>query len=195
MKTKLLTTSSAAIMAALLNACAPVQDQPKPSVSSGKDVIADEPALEQAIIRRVNDIRSRSNLSTLARDQDLDRLARMHSRYMKSNQAKLELGGADTSYAGREGRQYAAYRLYCCDYSDENVASFTVSGSPQQTAEAVVKLWEDLPNNKEPMTLPMLNRTGISVTKGSDGYYFVTQIFARKSPYPHEPMKRIGGHW
>jgi hypothetical protein len=41
----------------------------------------------------------------------------------------------------------------------------------------------------------MLNRTGISVTKGSDGYYFVTQIFARKSPYPHEPMRRIGGVW
>lgn len=181
-------------MSAILNACAPMQEQSQPPASSGSNKVARHGELERAIVSEVNRIRSEAGLTPLRRDPNLDLLARRHSRYMVSNQSQLDLGGADISYAGKEGRQLAAYRLYGYEYCDENVASFTVSGGPEQTAETVAELWEEHPDPKKPVTMAVFNRTGVSVMQGSGGHYFVTQIFGKKSSYPDELIRRVAGY-
>ena len=181
-------------MSAILNACAPMQEQSQPPASSGSNKVARHGELERAIVSEVNRIRSEAGLTPLRRDPNLDFLARRHSRYMVSNQSQLDLGGADISYAGKEGRQLAAYRLYGYEYCDENVASFTVSGGPEQTAESVGQLWKRHPNSKKRVTTSMFNRTGISVIQGSEGHYFATQIFGKKSSYSNELNRRFAGY-
>ncbi len=209
MKTQAVTVVGIAIAVFAMLSCAPSQSLMSPAGYSGKAGIAgrgagssfagsssdagtaDESALEAAVVDRVNCFRASVKSAELCRDADLDRLARLHSRYMRNNQAKLELGGADTSYAGEEGRRFAAYRLYGFDDSSENVASFKLSSTPVKTAEAILQMWKEKPNNLKPMENGLWNRTGISIQRGADGYYFVTQIFGWKSPFT-SGRSRIG---
>jgi uncharacterized protein YkwD len=213
MKPQVVTIVGTAIAVVAMLSCAPNQSLMSPVGSSGKAGLtvrsagnsagsacagsswkagtSDESALEAALVDRVNRFRDSVKATELSRDADLDRLARLHSHYMRTNQAKLELGGADTSYAGQEGRRFAAYRLYGYDDSSENVASCKLSSTPAKTAEAILQLWKGKPNNIGPMKDGLWNRTGISIQRGADGYYFVTQIFGWKSPYMLE-RSRIG---
>lgn len=181
-------------MSAILNACAPMQEQSQPPASSGGNNVARRGELERDIVSEVNRIRSGAGLTPLRRDPNLDLLARRHSRYMVSNQSELDLGSSDVSHAGKEGRQLAAYRLYGYEYCDENVASFTVSGGPRQTAETLAELWEGRADPKKPVNMAVFNHTGISVMQGSGGHYFVTQIFGKKSSYPDELIRRVAGY-
>lgn len=194
MKLDFNTPIPAVLMSVIFNACAPMQQQSQSLASSGGNESARDAELELAIVSEVNRVRSRAGLESLSRDSKLDLLARRHSRYMVSNQNQLDLGCADISHAGKEGRQVAAYRLYGYEYCDENVASFTVSGGPKQTAESVGQLWKRHPNSKKRVTTSMFNRTGISVIQGSEGHYFATQIFGKKSSYSNELNRRFAGY-
>lgn len=119
---------------------------------------------DEAMLRMVNAARASESLAPLARDPELDRLAREHSLEMlKQRVVGHDIGDGDP--AARIGASSVQARI-----TGENVASAA-------TVEAAHRaLWAS-PSHRGNLLFHQFSRVGLAVVRAPDGAVWVTELF------------------
>jgi uncharacterized protein YkwD len=136
-------------------------------VSSGKVETITAGALEQDILREVNDYRRKKGLPALKSNSVIATEASVHSHAMARKQVAFGHGGYGTRV------QRISQRLEGILGSAENVAVGNMS------AAEVVKRWINSPTHRKNIE-GSYNLTGIGVSKDVTGRFYYTQLFIRK---------------
>jgi len=126
--------------------------------------------LEADTFRAVNDRRRAAGLGALARNVDLDAVARAHSR----DQART---GGGSRHDGSDGRGPAErVRDAGIGYSAmaENVAMNLNYDDP---VKAAVDGWMDSPGHRRNILEPRYRQTGLGVAIAGNGAIYFTQVF------------------
>jgi uncharacterized protein YkwD len=126
----------------------------------------------------VNDYRLSQGEQPVERHAGLDRLARQHCEYLRSNRGTFSLYGKNVSHFGFEGRAVAAREVYQMSSVSENVAAANYPGS--NSAAVIVQLWKESRDHHTNMTEDWTH-SGIGVVVDSDGMVFATQLFATQN--------------
>jgi uncharacterized protein YkwD len=125
---------------------------------------------EQKIHQLINQYRSSINLPILELDEKISQLAREHSDAMANK--KIPLGNCGFKERIRKIALFVPNKA-----ASENVASYEGN---LVSEEIVVQFW--LKSAKHRKTIQDdYNLTGIGIAKNSDGVYYFTQIFIKKS--------------
>ena len=126
-------------------------------------------ALEAALHRDVNVIRSQRHLIPLRRIPDLDRVARAHSADMArrgylSHETPEGVNPVDRMRrAGVDGFSLAAENAGRTDRSDPN--------------REIVQGWLHSPSHRHNLYTPPFNATGIGIARAPDGTLYYTQLY------------------
>ena len=126
------------------------------------------------ILLRTNEYRAEKGLGNVVRDEELDRLALIHSRNMAT-------GKVPFSHNGFEERAEAyrkAGKMFVSAFS-ENVAVGARNGVE------VMQGWIESPGHRKNIE-GSYNRMGIAVVRDKDGALYFTQLFA----YGEQPARR-----
>lgn len=143
--------------------------------SQGRGLTAS--AIQDDIIRRVNQYRISQGKKSVKHHAGLDKIALRHAKYMMQNRDK-----ARVSHAFHNRRSYEAYGSYGMMGLGENVG-YTESSSP---ARHLVSMWIQSSGHRKNM-LGQWQYTGIGVVIAPDGAVFATQLFARDYKLQQSP--------
>lgn len=158
---------SSVLVAVVLLGCGATQ--PDQSVASRSSAPASSYAeVEVQIVDVVNEARRTEGRSPLAWNEDLAALARSHSRAMASGEVPF-------GHAGIGARLSESMAIRGARAAAENV-----SRQPRAAAEVAprsIERWMGSPKHRKNL-LGDYAVTGVGVARGSDGSYYVTQIFA-----------------
>ena len=137
--------------------------------ASVAQAVAPAAPVEEAVVRRVNEIRRTAGLEHLAPDMKLAELARDHScRMARDNLLAHDAGG---SLAARVGSAGIAYRAI-----GENLARIASGGDP---VERAVDGWMKSQGHRANILSADFTTTGVGVCRRDDGAYYVTQLFVK----------------
>lgn len=120
-------------------------------------------ALEQSVLKQVNQYRADRGLAPLALDPELCRQAQLHSQTMATGRSMNHDG-----FAQRMANVTQSYQN-----ASENVAYNHGYPDPDQQA---VDNWIDSPEHRQNIE-GEFNLTGIGITRNAEGEYYFTQIF------------------
>jgi uncharacterized protein YkwD len=167
----------------LLAACASTQSNMAPpppervnltSLPQGASAAAQgENALTRAVLANINDYRAKKSLPPLAEDQDLRRAAAVHSADMVT---RGFLGHFNPDGQGPNERVKAVKPDFKGTVA-ENIGVTAISGTPDDTAAALMKLWVASPPHRKNMVGAAYTLAGVGAAE-IDGKVFVTVVFA-----------------
>jgi len=173
------------LAAAALSSCASSPESTRMAVSATiRPETASTPASSgdrstaSRLFDAVNDYRLSQGEQAVERHAGLDRLARQHCEYLRSNRGTFSLYGKNVSHFGFEGRAIAAREVLQMSSVSENVAAANHPGS--QASGVIVELWKQSNDHHKNMTDDWTH-SGIGVVVDSDGMVFATQLFATKN--------------
>lgn len=180
--------SIAAATLGLLSSCA---YQP-----AGRSAIAGDPVFSSDIRSEVDRHRVEAGSPALARHEGLDRLALVHSEYLRSHRNQLDLESQQGRHLGSYGRKLAASRIYDFSYVNEYVVISDLPASDAKSplafdAVEVVKLVNDADDGMA-VSKKDWTHSGVGVVTDEDGTVFTTQIFATKNPFQDGLRTRFG---
>lgn len=127
--------------------------------------------METRILVLVNQAREKNGLAPLSTSLKLSGFARSHSMEMAAHR---HLAHTDNNGNGLEARVKLA-RLTGWREIGENVAR---SFGYEDSEKVVVEGWLKSPAHRENIMERRYDLTGIGVTRGEDGYFYATQVFA-----------------
>lgn len=149
----------------------PMKSAPS-AVVDGRDADVVE-SVSRALLRQVNDARARLGQQALLRDPALQRAATRYS-------AELARRGVLDHESPVPGRRTFIARLVAEGAkrrgAGENLAALTES--PDAVATQVVRLWLESPYHRANLLEPTFTRTGIGVSAGRDGVWYVAEEYA-----------------
>ncbi len=177
--------TSVLLYGGMLSCAAPTADS-GPGGGQGSD-------LASGISQQINAYRSSRGVRVLQRHSGLDKLARSHSEYMRSNRGKFKLDGVNVSHMGADGRSMVAMRQYNFNSTSECVAAMPKAGSNQQTAMNFFNSWKKSSTHHYALRNAEWTHTGVGVAVDSDGMVFATQIFATGGNFQMPARDRYTG--
>jgi uncharacterized protein YkwD len=146
-----------------LSTPAPAQvGKPHYSISTETDM----DKVSRDILARTNEYRRKNGLQDVARDEELDRLAAVHSRNMANGQVPFSHNG----FEDRAEAYRKVEKLFVSAFS-ENVAVGARNG------QEVMEGWIKSPGHRKNIE-GAYNRMGIAVVRDKDGALYFTQLFA-----------------
>ncbi|MFO0755756.1 MAG: CAP domain-containing protein [Byssovorax sp.] len=120
---------------------------------------------DDAMLRMMNAARATEQLAPLARDPELDKLARVHSEEMlKAHMVGHDVGGGDPAVRLKA----AGIKAHV---AGENVANAATLENAHRA------LWAS-PSHRGNLLLNQFTRCGVAVVRAPDGMVWVTQMFA-----------------
>jgi len=177
-----LATTIGLAVGGLVSSCAPPLTTQVVAVPAS----AREAKLERQVLEQVAAYRESRGRTALRRDPALDRMARQHSEFLRTNRGKFQVHGPNVSHYGIEQRAFAAKQFLGMNQLGENVAAASQQGAT--TASYLIGLWAKSPAHEVNMCTSWTN-TGVGVVIDSDGTVFATQVFASQSlPTSHLSM-------
>ena len=165
--------------------------------TAARSAIAEDSVFSSGIRREVERCRAEAGRPALARHEGLDRLALVHSEYLKRHRNELDLESQSGLHMGSYGRSLAARRIYDFSYVNEFVvvseAHAGDAKSPLSVDESeVVKLTNDSSGDGMVVCGKEWTHLGVGVVTDNDGAVFTTQIFATKNPFQDSIRTRFG---
>jgi uncharacterized protein YkwD len=132
-----------------------------------------QPALEQSILRQVNDYRRTLTKADLRFDQKLSNAARAYARRL----AQMETTVMSHTHDGKNPATRVREAGYLAGLGGvgENIA--WSMGRPQPANDAV-RMWRESPPHHAAMTSSTYNETGVGVCLSESGKYYFCQVFA-----------------
>lgn len=140
-------------------------------VLSSKPVNAafDVTAMEKSVHQQINEYRSSKGLSPLKLNDEINAIARQHSKNMADN--KVPLGHNGSSYRYNKISKLVDYRG-----AAENVA---YNQNHQNPAKSAVRGWIKSSGHHRNI-VDKYQITGIGIAKNSKGEYYFTQLFVNE---------------
>lgn len=129
--------------------------------------------LEQQVLERINQIRTRNELQPLSMDQELRRIARDYSEAMGQREFFSHRGPEGDTVGDRVRDAGFCYRAVA-----ENLAKNYNVPDP---AAAAVRGWMKSEGHRHNILTPGYRSTGIGIWRTGETYYF-TQVFLRAFP-------------
>lgn len=134
---------------------------------------ADLKLLEQQIFDRLNQIRAENGLKKLIWNDEVARIARMHSQNMANFNFFSHVGVDGKRVDGRAD----TIGLRGWQLIGENIAFNSGFENP---AERAVTGWMNSPGHRENILRENWKETGIGIAVGAQGRYYITQVFLRR---------------
>lgn len=126
-------------------------------------------AMEQEIVRLVNQERISRGLSPLTENWEISRVARIKSQDM-----------IDQNYFSHDSPVYGTPFKMLKDFGISYTAAAENIASGQQTAQQVMNAWMTSSGHKANILNPNFNKIGVGIArKGATGSYYFTQMFIR----------------
>lgn len=172
MKTKTHTQILCLICAVVLVCCA---SQTEPGSTAGSASLSPDPSASGQVIQAVNSYRVSQGKQALQHHAGLDRLAQLHSAYLRKNRGSFKLYGSNVSHMGFDGRTAVARKHYQMENISENVAATNHPG--KAIGSVIAQDWKGSKDHHQNM-MDSWTHTGVGVVTDSDGTAFVTQLFA-----------------
>ena len=185
MKTKPHTQILCLVCAVALASCTSqtVPDKAAGSTSTGSDHSA-----SGQVFQAVNSYRISQGKQPLQRHPGLDRLAQLHSEYLRKNRGTFKLYGSNVSHMGFDGRTAIARERYQMENISENVASANHPG--KAIGPMMLQVWRNSNDHHKNM-LDSWTYTGVGVVVDSDGTVFATELFSTMGSHQQSLRNRF----
>lgn len=156
-----------------------------------QSVNGDMSRIEREILATVNDARIRHNLKPLVPDIKLQAMARSHSNDM-AVRGYFSHTSPDGETPLDRARQHGIPDKQTSDGTiqigvAENIGTLkpgpvrgsqdAIGSAPEAIASAQVSMWMDSSPHRSNILNDQYDQTGIGVARGSNGYYYITQVF------------------
>jgi len=187
MKTKPHTQILCLICAVILVCCA---SQTEPGSTAGSASLNTGKSASGQVIQAVNSYRLSQGKKPLQRHAGLDRLAQLHSEYLRKNRGSFKLYGSNVSHMGFDGRTAVARKQYQMENISENVAATNHPG--MAIGAVIVQDWKGSKDHHQNM-MDSWTHTGVGVVADSDGTVFVTQLFSTMASSQQSLRNRFNG--
>ena len=125
--------------------------------------------LEATLYQQVNEVRAQHHLTALARQPDLDGVARGHSDDMASRGYLAHVSPDGDNPLDRLERG----RVDGFSMAAENIG---MTSKPTPASE-IVSAWMRSPDHRTNVLAPAFNATGLGVARGRNGEWIATQVF------------------
>ncbi len=140
----------------------------KPIVAKPSEDLSSK--LERLIFREINEKRAQFGLTELVLDSQLLSIARLHSKNMSGLNFFSHLGADGLRVDGRA----RSYGILGWQAIGENIAFSSGYEKPDIT---VVNDWMKSAGHRENLLNSAWRKTGIGVSRNSEGAYYLTQVF------------------